>query len=160
MYKKKDLLILTSLRTDARMSLTEISKKTQIPISTIFDRLQLFNQRLIKSYTALIDFSLFGFNARAQIAIKASQQNKDQLKQFLFNHYHVNSLYKINNGYDFMVDCVFRNVKDLEEFLEVLDLKYKVKSRDVFYLIDDIKRESFFSNPELVELVMPNDYFY
>ncbi len=160
MYKKKDLLILASLRNDARVSLTDISKQTKIPVATIYERIKMFKSRIIKSYTTLIDFSVFGFNARANIAIKALPQKREELREFLFLHQNVNTLYKINNGYDYLIDCIFRNVKDLEEFLEVLDNKYKVKTRNVFYLIDDIKRETFMSDSQLLETVMPLDHFY
>ncbi len=37
---QKDLKILAYLRQDARMPLTSMSKKTGIPVSTIFDRLR------------------------------------------------------------------------------------------------------------------------
>src|SRR3989338_7334150 len=151
MYKKKDILILAALRNDARISLTDISKKTEIPISTIYERVQLFQQKLIRGYTALVDFSLFGFMARATIAIKANHSKKEMLQEYLFVHQNVNSLYRINNGYDYMIECIFKNVKELEEFLDVLDYRFKVKTRDVFYLIDDIKRESFLSNQHFIE---------
>src|SRR3989338_6675823 len=98
MYKKKDLLILAALRNDGRISLTDISKKTEIPISTIYERVQLFQQKVIKSYTALVDFSLFGFMARATIAIKANPAKRELLREYLFVHQNVNSLYRINNG--------------------------------------------------------------
>ena len=39
--KKKDQILLSYLRKDARMPLTKMSKKTNIPVSTLFDRLKV-----------------------------------------------------------------------------------------------------------------------
>ena len=45
--KNKDLKIISYLRQNARMPLTKMSKKTQIPVSTIFDRLRTNEDDLI-----------------------------------------------------------------------------------------------------------------
>jgi len=58
--KLKDMMLLSNLRANARETLTNISKRTNIPISTIFDRLKLHEKNLIKKHTAIIDFALLG----------------------------------------------------------------------------------------------------
>jgi len=65
----------------------------------------------------------------------------------------VNSLYRINNGYDFLLQCVFRNVKDLEDFLESLEQKYKIKSKNVWYVIDALKQETFLNDRTFLEML-------
>ena len=39
------------------------------------------------------------------------------------------------------MNTVFKQIKELEEFLEQLEESYKVKSKQVFYIIEDVKRE-------------------
>ncbi|MBU4209210.1 MAG: winged helix-turn-helix transcriptional regulator [Proteobacteria bacterium] len=47
MIKKTDLIIISSLRQNAREKLTEMSRKTRIPVSTIFDRIaELASQQI------------------------------------------------------------------------------------------------------------------
>jgi DNA-binding Lrp family transcriptional regulator len=107
--KNSDLLFLTFLRQDARQTLTDISRKTRIPISTLYDKLKHQEQSLIMKHTTLVDFALLGFNCRAKILLSTSREEKDQLKNFLGEHPCVNSLFKINNGFDFLVEQkVFR----------------------------------------------------
>jgi len=159
MYNPKDLRILVELRNDARAQLTTISKKTGIPISTIYDRLKNKSNGLIFKNVSLIDFESIGFNTRANICIKCSKTSKDKVREFLAKHQNVNSLFKINNGYDFLAEVIFKNVRDLEEFIETIEDKFIIKSKQVFYIIDNIIRESFFSDPLHLELLNSKSRF-
>ncbi len=148
MTRTKDLVILAQLRQDGRMPLTEMSKKTRIPVSTIFDRLKAND--LIVRHTTLLDFSKLGYHTRAQIALKVDREDKDALKEHLLKNAAVNSLYRINNGYDYMIEVVVREVKDLEEFLDRLKQRFNVQDEKVYYIIEDLSREAFLSDPELI----------
>lgn len=151
MFKKKDLVLTAHLRQDSRMSLTRISRKTGIPVSTIFDRLKS-NDFVIRN-TALLDFGKIGYGARATILLRAKKDEKDKLREFLVKSFNVNSLYKVNNGFHFMVECVFRDVKELEDFVDLLDEKFAIRTKEIHYIIDDIKREAFLSHPELIDIL-------
>lgn len=150
--KEKDILLIANLRANARDTLTSISKKIKMPISTIFDRIKLYQQDVIKKHTTLIDFGKLGYNTRAHITLKTSKNNRENLKNYLLKQPNVNTLYKINNGYDFLVEVIFRGLKELEEFNEAMDEKFRIKSRQVYYIIEDIKKENFLSDPELVKV--------
>jgi len=146
--KEKDLKIIIELRRNARKQITEISKKTNIPISTIFDRLKIKANGIIKSYKCLIDFDAIGFNTRATICIKCGKTSKDGLRKLFLIHNNVNNFYKINNGYDFMVDVVFKNIKQLEEFIEDLEENHVIKAKQVYYIIEEHFREKFLTGSE------------
>ncbi len=150
---KRDLLIMSYLRKNSRESLTEMSKKIKMPISTIYDKLKMHEQSTIIKYTSILDFSKLGFTTRANVALKVERGQREEVAQFLIKHKHVNSIFKINNGYDFMLDVVFRHVKDLEDFLEQIESKYGIKAKQIYYVIQDIKREDFMSNPEELNLI-------
>ena len=151
MIPQKDMMILSHLRKDARETLTKMSRMTGIPVSTIYDRLKMHEKELIKGYTCLLDFSKLGYSARAKIIVKVAREKRDQLEHYLLSHESVNSLYKINNGFDFMVEGIFRDIKQSEDFLEALEIKFGVKSKQVYYIIDDIKREAFMAEPEMLD---------
>ena len=157
MFRKSDLLFLTFLRQNARQTLTSISKKTKIPISTLYDKLKQHEKTLILKHTTLVDFSKLGYNSRAKIMISSSKEDRDKLRGFLVSYPRINSLFKINNGYDFLAEGVFRNIKELEEFLELLEEKFCIKDKKVFYIIDEVKRESFLSSPETVSQLIADD---
>lgn len=148
--KKTDLLIISSLRQNAREKLTEMSKKTRIPVSTIFDRIKLHEGGVIRKHTALVDFGKLGYNTRANIILKVNKDDREAIKDFLMKNSSINSAFKINNGYDFLIEAVFANIKEVEDFTDLLEEKFNIKSKQVFYIIDDLKKEEFLSNPTVL----------
>jgi DNA-binding Lrp family transcriptional regulator len=154
MITKKDIQLMCYLRQDARMKLTALSRRTAIPVSTIFDKLRNYDKGVIIKSVPLIDFPKLGFHTKTHIMLKASKKDKDELREYLKNSFNINSLYKINNGYDYLVECIFRNIKETEDFLEALEDKFCIKSKVVHYIIDDLKRECFMSDPNLADMVM------
>lgn len=151
-FNAHELLVISHLREDARMKLTLISKKTGIPISTIFDLLKRPSP-ITTRYTALLNFAELGFLTRAQIILKVGKQDREALEAFFMKHKAVNSVYRINNGFDYMIEGIFRDMKELEDFLETLDEAYTLKMKQVFYIIEDLKREAFLSNPSYLPMV-------
>src|SRR3989338_8828979 len=121
MIDKKEMLILANLRNNARETLTKMSRKTSIPVSTIF--------------------------------VKTTKEYRDKLRQHLLLDKSLNSVYKINNGYDFMLDGIFRQIKDVEQFLEKLENEFGITDKYVYYIVDEIKKEDFLSSPEYVKLI-------
>lgn len=144
---KKDLKIICYLRQNARETLTNMSKKTKIPVSTIYERLKSQNGGLITKHTSLIDFNKLGYSTKAHIMIKVGKNSRDNLKKYLMNYNQINSLYKINNGFDFMIEGIFKHLRELEDFFEDLDEKFLIENKEVYYVIDDLKRETFLSDP-------------
>ena len=147
---QKDLKIIAYLRNNARMPLTKMSRKTQIPVSTIFDRLKINENNLIIKHTSLLDFAKLGYNTRANIMLRVEREDKEALKEHLIKNQSINSVYKVNNGFDFMAEGIFKQIKDLEEFLDDIENKFKIKEKKSFFIIEDLKRESFMSNPNII----------
>ncbi len=140
MINPKDLQIIAHLRADARQSLVDIGKKTLIPTSTVFDKIQRYKGSLVKKYTALVDFPKLGFNFRVWLVLKANDKKK--LKKFLISHGNVNSLFKVNNDFDFLIDCVFKNWGEVYAFQEKLK-EFEIKEKIVLDILEEMKREEF-----------------
>ena len=151
--QKKDLVIMACLRNNSRESLTKMSRRTSIPVSTIYERLKQYESEFIKKNTAILDFQKLGFSTRANVFVKASKESKDGLREYLIKTPHVNSVYKVNNGFDFSFEVIFRSITELEDFLENMEEKFSIESKSVYYIIDELQRESFLSNPDTVFLV-------
>ena len=153
MLNKKDLIVMAYLRQDARMKLTKMSRLTRMPVSTIFDRMKHHEGGLIRKHICLLDFDKMGFHTRANVMFSVAAREREQMQEYLRINQNVNSIYKINNGFDLLAEFVFRDVKDLDKFLDGLDKKFTIKKREVHYLIDDIKRESFMSDPNTIDML-------
>jgi len=151
---KRDLSIVSHLRKDARITLTTLSKKTGIPVSTVFEKLKSFRASGLVQPTVIVDFEKLGFNARVMILLKIDKEIRGQVEKFLVNHWHINSVQRVNNGFTFMVDAVFRDMRVAEDFIEVLEERFKLTKKMVSYVLGDFNRESFLSDPETAELIV------
>jgi DNA-binding Lrp family transcriptional regulator len=143
MLNEKDAAFIAQLRLNSRQTLTEISKQTGIPISTLFDRLKSNEKTIILRYTTLIDFARLGLNCRVNVLMKARKDDKEQLISYLKAHPAVNNLFRVNNGFDMMAECIFKDIVCFEGFMEELDNKFEIEEKQTNYVICDLKREEF-----------------
>ena len=153
MLSKKELIILSCLRQNARQTLTTLSKKTNIPISTIYEKLRSYEGDVIKKNACLIDFGKLGFNTRAQILIKVDKNQRDEVKSYLKNNFNINSVFKVSNGFDFMIEGIFRHIRDLEEFNENLEERFNIKKNEYYFIIEEVKKEAFMESPESLDFI-------
>jgi DNA-binding Lrp family transcriptional regulator len=140
---KKDLLLISKLRENSRLKLTKLSKETNVPISTIFDRLKDFDKKEIQKFSCLVDFSRLGFPIKTKIMIKVNPQEREKLEKHLNYNERINSLFKINNGYNYLIEGIFKSLKESESFIEKLEKDYLIENIQSFYVLEEIKRETF-----------------
>jgi len=152
LVEKNELIILSRLRENGRESLTNMSRKTYIPVTTLHKKLKGFEGEVIKKYVALLDFTRLGFNTRANIVIKVKKELRDQLRDFLIDNKAINSLYRINNGFDFLIEVVFKEIKDVEFFVEQLENNFKIEKKEIYYIIEELRKEEFLGRYEYVKL--------
>ncbi len=137
------MMIIKELRKNGRQSLTNISNSTKIPLTTVYDRVKSHEKGLIRKNTCLIDFALLGFNGRANIVIKAEKDSRAELRDFLLAHRNVNSLYVINQGFDFMAEVVFNDLRDIVNFVEEINNRFAVNSMQIHHIVDELQKEAF-----------------
>lgn len=133
--------IIRHLRRDARANLTTISRKTGIPVSTIFDKLKSFENDIVTRFTAIVDFTKLGYPIRAKIFLRADPMHREALKHYLLAHERVNNLFRINNGYDYAAECLFQTIKEAEEFVDGIESQFVITSKCVYHVIDELARE-------------------
>lgn len=149
---RKDILLCSRLRENARETLTRMSKKTGIPVSTLYDRMQVHKGGLIQGFTSLIDFSVLGYSVRANVLVKANYYDLDKVRSFLEHAYCANTVQQLNNQYDFIAECVFRSLEELERFKKRLHDAGTIEKLDVFIIVSDLKREGFLKGQDLALL--------
>ncbi len=147
---KKDLLILLQLRRNARESLTCISKKTGIPVSTIFDKLKGNVNRFVTKHTSLLDFGQLGYGTRIHLVLRVKKEDREEAKHYLMRSPYVNSAYRVNNGYHYLVEAVLRDLPHVESFLDEMESCFKIEEKKIFYIVDELKKEAFLENNEIV----------
>ncbi len=142
MNSKKIQLIL-ELRNNSREKLTSISKRTNIPISTLFDLLKELNEEVIKKNTIILDYSKLGFHTKALVFLKVNKVNKEKLRNHLNINPNVNTLHKVNHNWNFIIETIHKSIKELDTFLEKLEEEYNIEDKQIHYLVDEVKREGF-----------------
>lgn len=150
MVSSDDLVILSHLRRDSRTNLSSISKFLAMPVSTVFDKIKRYNTTIITRNTVLIDFKKLGYQLKISILLKA--KSRDSLKTFLESNFNVNRVYRVNNGFDFIVEAIFKDLLQVQDFEDSLE-PFGIQSMQQYYMLEEIKEEGFFSEPELVNLV-------
>jgi len=142
---KREKQIIGQLRGNARQNLTTISRLTNIPVSTIFEKIKRLEGNIILRHTSLLNFDILGYNL-AHVLVRTRKGSKKEVESYLLRSETVNSLMRINNGFDFLVEAVFRNILELEEFLECLDDRFRIRKRQVFYVTNEVKREGYLAD--------------
>ncbi|MFC1752750.1 Lrp/AsnC family transcriptional regulator [Thermoproteota archaeon] len=149
--KRKDWLILSHLRKNARSTLTQISRKTYIPVTTVYDHLRKYEQKLIMKNACLLDFKKIGFKSKAKIAVRVDNNQRDFVKN-LIEHPLVNSLYRLSAdfdaNFDFMIELIAREQRDIDNFIRDLKRDFPVSNSLIFNVTEDLKREEFLSDSE------------
>ncbi|MBI2129097.1 Lrp/AsnC family transcriptional regulator [Candidatus Woesearchaeota archaeon] len=154
MFSKKDVEILSHLRNNARKRITSIARETNIPATTIYDKVRIHEKKgLVKKSIALLDFSKLGYLTNAHFAVRAKRDSRKNLQEFLMSQPNINSLYKVDYGFDFLFEAVFKDLADAESFAEKLEENFDVEEIKKFHVIEELKKEEFLSKPEHFELV-------
>lgn len=128
---EKDLWVLSLLRSNARLAVVEIGRKTGMPASTVFDRMKKLHPLVLK-YTTLIDFAEFGQPIRLVLLMNGS------CLESLMEAKAVNSIYRLADG-ELLAECVFADNAKAQDFLE----SFQCDIHQVVTVIEDVIREKF-----------------
>jgi len=147
MLSQKETKLLNALRSNARFTLKELSTATKLPISTVYEKIKRYEKNFIKRHSTILDFQKLGYGFRASYLLRTHKDSKEACKAFLQGCSQVNTLLVINNGYDFFVDVVFKNLIELQTFNETLE-QYNIEEKKEFFVIEDAKTEGFLARCE------------
>ncbi len=139
-----DKIIISNLRRNARKNITHIARETNIPVTTIYDRLKKIEKEYILKNLSLLDFDKLGYTFRSNVIVKIGD-NKNELIKYLYEHKNVNSLYLLNFGSKLMLETVFRNINEFDEFVLKLN-EFNVEMLNVSHISEELKKEMFLSD--------------
>ncbi|MGM5485411.1 MAG: Lrp/AsnC family transcriptional regulator [Nanobdellota archaeon] len=140
--QEKDIPIISHLRKDARTPLTEISRATKIPKSTVSERIRTYNESIFHKHTSLLNFKHIGYNVRTKILFSVDKGREEEFLEHMKDHENTNNIYRVTNGFDFLIDAVFRKTEDLYRFYEEAEDKGSTDSKE-YFVLQEIAREKF-----------------
>ncbi len=138
----RNQIITNALKENSRESLTNISRKINIPVSTLYDRMKILESNKTIRNTTLIDFNQFGLKTRAFFLVKVKHTDKKRLRELIEKKTFVNGFFVLNNNFDFLIEAIFTDFKYLNDFQDEL-LDFKNIKVEMAFVVEDIKREAF-----------------
>jgi len=126
MLDKKDVEILDVLKNHAKWTTHHISKKTLIPVTTIYNRIKKMEQLgIIKGYTAILDHKKLGEAISAFVFLDISAENaakrSEEILKELDKFREVHESYSITGDHDIVMRISVQDTDKLNDFIEGLD---------------------------------------
>ncbi|MBU2561357.1 MAG: hypothetical protein KKD17_03590 [Nanoarchaeota archaeon] len=145
MLNPSDIDIIVHLRSDGRKKATEISRELGMPVNTLYGRLEALKRQAGIRHTALVDFHKIGYKSDVYMGFKVGTSDRDALQEHLERHPALNSLYRVNHGFNFLAHLVFQDIDGLKFFLSEVNSRFRLQELKLFDVIDELKKESFLS---------------
>lgn len=142
---KKDKKIIELLQRNARISISEIARKTGIPRDSIKYRIRrLERQKVIRFYHAFLNPSKLGYPMYSYVAFTMHNMTEEKEKKFIsFLNAHKNVIYvsKTSGNWDFAIGICSKNFKEFDDILRNIRLKFSniIKEHQVSSVIQEYK---------------------
>jgi DNA-binding Lrp family transcriptional regulator len=132
-------IVLMWLRANSRLSLSELSRETKIPLQALLTEFRRAEKEGVVRYTSLIDPKEMGYSIRVNFLLKAKD---GRMKEFLQKHQSINNCCRLMDEGLFYAECFFRDMKELDAFKEGI-AERDTKILDEAFVTEDLKREGF-----------------
>jgi DNA-binding Lrp family transcriptional regulator len=114
-----DIRILRKLVSDARLSYRNIAEQIGVSPPTVLARVEkLERNKIIKSYSALLDHEKLGYDLTAIIEVTAIKNKVVEVEKVLSKYENVCAIYDITGLTDMIIVAKFRNRKELSNFVK------------------------------------------
>lgn len=148
MIKKGDLNILNVLKQNSRLSMREISKKTNIPATTVHAKLRrLIKDGIIKKYTIELDMEKLGKPVLAYVLInsdysllKRKKLNTHNLVDQIIRHPNVETCRSVTGRFSFILTVRVKDAKELDNFINFLTKEEGILRSETLIVLYEAKK--------------------
>ena len=153
-YDIKDKQILKCLNENCRMTLTEISKRTHIPVDTIKYRIEKLEKEKAFKYAIIMDTNKLGypiFNSIYMNLVNFTVEKEKELLAYVRSNPYLVYTAKGIGKYDYIVGIVSKDTNQFEKVLNEFKTKFMdiIKDFDIFMVLGEYKYDDL---TELVDL--------
>lgn len=140
-----DKKIMNVLLDDPTLSVRDIGKKVNVSAVTVLKRIkELEKNKVIKSYTTYIDYSLMGYDLDVLIKMRVSKGKMFEIEGKIANHKNVFAVYDTTGDFDALIIAKFKNRKSLDVFVKKIQTYPFVERTETLMILNTIK-EKFIS---------------
>ena len=138
-----DKSILNTILKNSRMSCREIAKKAGVSVVTVLKRMKaLEKRRIIKSYTAELDYEKIGYDIEVIILMRIAKGRLFEVEKKIASNQNVHAIYDVTGKYDAMIIGRFRNRKSMDVFLKNIQTFGFVERTETILVLNVIKEEN------------------
>jgi Lrp/AsnC family transcriptional regulator for asnA, asnC and gidA len=112
-----DFDILRLLAQDGRKSFAEIGRSLGVPLGTVRNRFLRLKERNILHVIGWVDPRELGYQAPANILIRARSKYIESVREQLERFPEVEFLAKVTGEYNLVADVICKDLEDLDQFL-------------------------------------------
>ncbi len=139
---ENDKKILRNLLFDARLSARQLALKLGMSTVTILSRIKkLENQKIIKSYTALLDHEKLGYDLTAIIEIIAKKDKIIEVEETLSKIENVCAVYDVTGSTDTLLIAKFKERSELSKFVKNLSTIPNVENTITHLVLNTVKED-------------------
>lgn len=115
-----DLKIINSLKKNSRASTSEISRKINLSIPAVSERIRKIEQSNVKKYTIQINREKTKYKLLAFIFINTDlSKSMKEFKKTILEYDTVLECHHISGEYDYLIKVLAEDTSNLEEFISV-----------------------------------------
>ena len=135
---RKDSLIVSQLKKNARLPIRDIAKHTNLRPSTVHKRIQdLVKNSVIEKFTVKLDNKAVGENFVVFMQVKV----KEDIPNAFFNNEHVKEVFGITGDYDLMLKLKFENIEEFNDFVIKFRKQQNIDTTQTMVVTAQIKEE-------------------
>ncbi|EKU50432.1 Lrp/AsnC family transcriptional regulator [Staphylococcus massiliensis] len=128
--------ILKILHHDSRTSLRQISNEVNLSTPSVRDRInKMLDLGMIQKYTIDIDYATLGYEIEILVDITTSPAKSSYFNDFIQSQENVKFCYRVSGPSCYLFKAIFRNMKEVESFVETLK---KYGSSKTFFILSKI----------------------
>lgn len=122
MVRLTNIDLIKELLVDSRRSYVELAKRFGVTEAAIRKRIKkLESEKIIKRFTIEVDLKKLGFEIHTLIGLDASPEKLVQVLEELQSMEEVAGLYTSSGDHMILMECWFKNMNQLSEFVKRLE---------------------------------------
>lgn len=115
---EKDQVIISTLKSDASLSVSKIATKTKLPSTTVYNRIKKMKEsNIIRNYTINVDKDILYGKIVAFILIKVNQSDQRSIVKRLMERNEIEEAAIITGETDILVKIRVFSIDDLDQFI-------------------------------------------
>ena len=140
--EETDKKILNAIIDNSRLSLRQIAAKTGVSVATVMHHInKLEKEKIVKSYTANLDYEKMGYDIEVIIEIRISKGRLLDVEKKIAVHPNVFAVYDVTGAFDAIILARFKTRRQMDNFLKKIQTYEFVERTETKLVLQTVKEE-------------------